>query len=76
MPLLQLLKPEVRYMGNDESTLALHALQDISVLVICNIKLSRETKGDKFPVPKFFIVDKLLIRNMCDLKNDVVNSVV
>ena len=65
-PLVHLVNPKLRYVIN-KSILALDTLQDIYVLTIHNIKLSREThkktKFSTYPVPKFNVGDKVLIRN-------------
>ena len=42
-PLMQLLNPKLRYVGNDKSIFAPDAVWDIYGLVIPNVKLARET---------------------------------
>ena len=62
MPLLQLLNPKLRDLGNDESLLALDALQDIYTLSVHNIKFSLERQEDKFltyPVSDFNVRDSV-----------------
>ena len=64
--LVQYLNPKLRYIGNDKSSLALDAVQDIYALAIYNIKQSRQRQGNKFlpyPIPQFCIRDKVLVRN-------------
>ena len=77
-PLLQLLDPELRYIGNDKSLLVLDTLRDIYALAFHNIKLSREKEEDTFltyPIPEFNVGDKVLVRNhtrnVWDLKYDI-----
>ena len=64
--LVQLLKPKPRYLGNNNSLLALGAFKNIYALAIHNITLSRERQADKFPtypMPEFNVEDKVLVRN-------------
>ena len=44
IPLTKLLRPKLRYLGNDESILSLETLQNIYQLVVTNLKMAREKK--------------------------------
>ena len=60
--LVQFFNPKLRFIGNDESLLALDALRDIYALAFHNIKLSKEKQVDKFPaypIPEFNVEDLL-----------------
>ena len=62
-PLVHLLNPKHRYVGNVKS---LDGLWDSSVLVIHYILLPRERWADKFltyPIPEFNVADEVLVRN-------------
>ena len=44
IPLNKLLRPKLRYLGNDEGILSLEALQNIYQLVVTNLKIAREKR--------------------------------
>ena len=44
IPLTKLLRPKLRYLGNEESILSLEALQNIYQLVVTNLKMAREKR--------------------------------
>ena len=47
LPLTKLLKPKVRYLGNDENILSLEALKNMYQLVVTNLKYAREKRQPK-----------------------------
>ena len=47
LPLTKLLKPNIRYLGNDENILSLEALKNMYQLVVTNLKYARETGQPK-----------------------------
>ena len=44
LPLTKLLRPKLRYLGNEESILSLESLQNIYQLVVTNLKTAREKR--------------------------------
>ena len=44
IPLTKLLRPKLRYLGNNESILSLETLQNIYQLVVTNLKMAREKR--------------------------------
>ena len=81
--LVQLLNPRLRYVGNDKNLFATDAFWDIYALVTHNIKLSRGRQMDKFPtypMPEFYVGDRVLVRNQTrdkwNLKYDIADCVV
>ena len=44
LPLTKLLRPKIRYLGNEESILSLESLQNIYQLVVTNLKIAREKR--------------------------------
>ena len=44
LPLTKLLKPKIRYLGNDENILSLEALKNMYQLVVTNLKYAREKR--------------------------------
>ena len=79
-PFMQLLNFNIRYMGDQQSLLA---LENMYMLTIHDIKLSRERQVELFithPVPKFQIGDKVEVinhtRDSWDPKHDSVYRVV
>ena len=44
IPLTKLLRPKLRYLGNEESILSLETLQNIYQLVVTNLKMAREKR--------------------------------
>ena len=64
LPLNNLIKPEVRYLGNDENILYLEALKNIYEIAATNLKHAREHYGSKTPVEKHIKDgDLVLIKN-------------
>ena len=64
LPLNSLIKPEVRYLGNDENILSLEALKNIYEIAATNLKHARERYGSKTPVEKHIKDgDLVLIKN-------------
>ena len=64
LPLNSLIKPEVRYLGNDENILSLEALKNIYKIAATNLKHARERYGSKTPVKKHIKDgDLVLIKN-------------
>ena len=47
LPLTKLLKPKVRYLGNDENILSLEALKNMYQLVVTNLRYAREKRQPK-----------------------------
>ena len=47
LPLTKLLKPKVRYLGNDENILSLEALKNMYQLVVTNLKYARKKRQSK-----------------------------
>ena len=47
LPLTKLLKPKIRYLGNDENILSLEALKNMYQLVVTNLKYARERRQRK-----------------------------
>ena len=69
-------------MCDSKSLLALYSFRDSYILVIHNITLYRERQDNQFPiypVPKFHVADKVLVRNhirgMWNPKYDVVSVI-
>ena len=54
LPLTKLLKPKIRYLGNDENILSLEALKNTYQLVATNLKYAREKRQ-----PKIYVESKL-----------------
>ena len=44
LPLTKLLRPKLRYLGNEESILSLESLQNIYQLIVTNLKTAREKR--------------------------------
>ena len=65
IPLSTLIKPRVRYMGNDENILSLEALKKIYYLVAQNLKIARErmTRDTRNFPQKFKLNDMVMIKN-------------
>ena len=64
--LVQLLKPKIRCMVDDNSLLTLDALRYIYALAVYNIKLFRVRQADQFPtyhISEFNVGDKVLVQN-------------
>ena len=47
LPLTKLLKPKIRYLGNDENILSLEALKNMYQLVVTNLRYAREKRKPK-----------------------------
>ena len=80
--LVQMLNPELRYVGDYKSLHAVDAVWDVYALVIYNIKLSRERQAEKFvtyPVPELNVW-RPSVRNhtkdICELKYKIAYCVV
>ena len=54
LPLTKLLKPKIRYLGNDENILSLEALKNMYQLVVTNLKYAREKRQ-----PRTYVESKL-----------------
>ena len=64
LPLTKLLKPKIRYLGNDENILSLEALKNLYQLVVTNLKYAREKRQPKMYVePKLKEEDLVLIKD-------------
>ena len=64
LPLTKLLKPKIRYLGNDENILSLEALKNLYQLVVTNLKYAREKRQSKMYVkPKLKEGDLVLIKD-------------
>ena len=64
IPLTKLLRPKLRYLGNEESILSLEALQNIYQLVVTNLKTAREKRQPSSLVdPKLKEGDLILIKD-------------
>ena len=64
LPLTKLLRPKLRYLGNEESILSLESLQNIYQLVVTNLKIAREKRQPSLIVdPKLKEGDLVLIKN-------------
>ena len=50
LPLTKLLKPRVRYLGNDENILSLEPLKNMYQLVVTNLKYAREKRQPKVQI--------------------------
>ena len=64
-PLVQLLNPKIRYMGDDKSFLALDTLRNTYVLAIHIMNLSRESRDKhfpKYPIAEFNVGHKVLVQ--------------
>ena len=65
-PLVQLLHPQIRYMGGNNSLLVPDALRGSCELAIFNIKLSRKRPENPiltYTISEFHVGDKVLVRN-------------
>ena len=64
LPLTKLLRPKLRYLGNEESILSLESLQNIYQLVVTNLKIAREKRQPSLIIdPKLKEGDLVLIKN-------------
>ena len=64
LPLTKLLRPKLRYLGNEESILSLESLQNIYQLVVTNLKIAREKKQ-----PSLIVDSKLKEGDLVLIKN-------
>ena len=81
-PLVKLLNPKPRNVGNDKNLLTLNGFSDIYALAIQNIKLSKDTQTSLWHILylNFNVGDKVLDRNrtrdVWNLKYDVAYYVI
>ena len=64
LPLTKLLKPKLRYLGNEESILSLESLQNIYQLVVTNLKIACEKRQ-----PSLIVDSKLKEGDLVLIKN-------
>ena len=64
LPLTKLLRPKLRYMGNEESILSLESLQNIYQLVVTNLKIAHEKRQ-----PSLIVDSKLKEGDLVLIKN-------
>ena len=69
LPLTKLLRPKLRYLGNDESILSLESLQNIYQLVVTNLKIAREKRQ-----PNLIIESKLREGDLVLIKDHVARA--
>ena len=64
LPLTKLLKPKIRYLGNDENILSLEALKNMYQLVVTNLRYAREKRQPKTYIePKLKEGDLVLVKD-------------
>ena len=64
LPLTKLLKPKIRYLGNDENIPSLEALKNMYQLVVTNLRYAREKRQPKTYVePKLKEGDLVLVKD-------------
>ena len=64
LPLTKLLKPKIRYLGNNENILSLEALKNMYQLVVTNLRYAREKRQPKTYVePKLKEGDLVLVKD-------------
>ena len=64
LPLTKLLRPKLRYLGNEESILSMGSLQNIYQLVVTNLKIACEKRQPNLIIdPKLKEGDLVLIKN-------------
>ena len=63
LPLTKLLRPKLRYLGNEESILSLESLQNTYQLVVTNLKIAREKRQPSLIVDSKLKGDLVLIKN-------------
>ena len=64
LPLTKLLKPKIRYLGNDENILSLETLKNMYQLVVTNLRYAREKRQPKTYVePKLKEGDLVLVKD-------------
>ena len=64
LPLAKLLRPKLRYLGNEESILSLEPLQNIYQLVVTNLKIAHEKRQ-----PSLIVDSKLKEGDLVLIKN-------
>ena len=64
LPLTKLLRPKLRYLGNEESILSLESLQNIYQLVVTNLKIARKKRQ-----PSLIVDSKLKGGDLVLIKN-------
>ena len=64
LPLTKLLKPKIRYLGNDENILSLEALKNMYQLVVTSLKYAREKRQ-----PRTYVEPKLKEGNLVSVKD-------
>ena len=64
LPLTKLLRPKLRYLGNEESILSLESLQNIYQLVVANLKIACEKRQ-----PSLIVDSKLKQGDLVLIKN-------
>ena len=69
IPLAKLLRPKLRYLGNEESILSLETLQNIYQLVVTNLKTAREKRQ-----PSSIIDTKLKEGDLVLIKDHTANA--
>ena len=69
LPLTKLLRPKLRYLGNEESILSLESLQNIYQLVVTNLKIAREKRR-----PNLIIDSKIREGDLVLIKNHVAKA--
>ena len=63
LPITKLLKPKIRYLGDDENILSLEALKNLYQLVVTNLKYAREKRQPKMYVEPKLKGDLVLIKD-------------
>ena len=64
LPLTKLLKPKIRYLGNDENILSLEALKNMYQLVVTNLRYAIEKRQPKTYIePKLKEGDLVLVKD-------------
>ena len=69
LPLTKLLRPKLRYLGNEESILSLESLQNIYQLVVTNLKIAREKRQ-----PSLIVESKLKEGDLVLIKNHIAKA--
>ena len=69
LPLTKLLRPKLRYLGNEESILSLESLQNIYQLVVTNLKIAREKRQ-----PNLIVDSKLREGDLVLIKDHVAKA--
>ena len=69
LPLTKLLRPKLRYLGNEESILSLQSLQNIYQLVVTNLKIAHEKRQ-----PSLIVDSKLKEGDLVLIKNHIAKA--